>query len=263
MLPSYLIIGAQRAGSTSLFSYLTSHPLVGAPTLKEVHFFDENFPRGLAWYRRHMPSRRWQRSVAERANRAPMVGEASPYYLFHPAVPARVRATLPDTRIIALLRDPAARTYSHYQHERAKGREPLPFLDALQQEPARLAGLESRLLRDPNYRSSVHKNQSYAARSAYADQLERWFDVFPQEQILVIRSEELFTAPGPTYARVLEFLALEPFDGVEFKVMNQRSYPPLDAEAQAWLVERFREPNRRLTELLGPEFIWPSPAADR
>ncbi len=261
ILPGYLIVGAQRAGSTSLFSYLSSHPLVGAPTLKEVHFFDEHYAEGLAWYRRHMPSGRWRRSVSERTGRSPIVGEASPYYLFHPAVPARVIVALPAVRLIALLRDPVARAYSHYQHERAQGREPLPFLEALESEPARLAGEESRLLGDPSYRSPAHKNQSYASRGLYAEQLERWFDVFPREQILVLRSEDLFSEPARTYARVLEFLELEPFDGLDFEIMNRRSYPTLDPAARAWLRDRFREPNHRLRELLGSEFVWPDAGA--
>ncbi len=118
-LPDFLVIGAQRAGSTSLFAQLCAHPGVAAPSHKEIHYFDLQSFRGPRWYRSHFPP------VA--SSRGRITGEASPYYLFHPAVPARVAEALPEVRLIALLRDPVARAYSHYQLSVRDGHEHARF----------------------------------------------------------------------------------------------------------------------------------------
>ena len=187
-LPDFLIIGAQRAGSSSLFAYVCAHPSVAEPTHKEIHFFDNNWFRGLDWYRRYFPLR------ARMGGR--ITGEASPYYLFHPAAAGRVAETLPDVRLIAVLRDPVERAYSAYQLARRQGHETLEFEEALAREVERLAGEEERILADPRYASVAHRRFSYRTRGLYAEQLERWYERFPREQLLVVRSEDLFAEPG-------------------------------------------------------------------
>ena len=243
-LPGFLIVGAQRAGSSSLFSYVIAHPQVAAPTHKELHFFDNNYFRGLPWYRRHFP-------LSLRRGSPRLTGEASPYYLFHPAVPERVKATLPDVRLIAVLRDPVERAYSQYQHAVRDGHETLSFEDALEREDERLAGERERLEQDPRYLSVAHRHFSYRTRGLYAEQLEHWYATFPREQLLVLRSEDLFADPDGKLQGVYAFLGLEPFSLPSYPALNQRPYEPMSDEARAFLTEAYREPNRRLEELLG------------
>src|SRR5947209_1159841 len=138
-LPDFLIIGAQKAGTTSLYRYLAAHPDIVASTRKEVHFFDINFWRGEWWYRSLFPLRRRLQRRPPLRNRPAITGEASPYYLFHPFAPERAAQLLPDAKLIVLLRDPVERAWSHYRHEVANGRETMTFPDALAAEPARLA----------------------------------------------------------------------------------------------------------------------------
>src|SRR5439155_3447898 len=152
MLPDYLIIGAQRAGTTSLYLYLTQHPCVAPVVIgKGVHYFDVDFAKGPGWYRGHFPvaARRYLSRVGR--DRPLITGEGSPYYLFHPLVPERVAALLPEARLIALLRDPVERAYSHYQHFVERGIETLTFEQALEAEPERLKGEVERLHRYPLY----------------------------------------------------------------------------------------------------------------
>ncbi len=134
-LPGAVIIGAQKCGTSSLHNYLTQSPGVIAPLRKEVHYFDVNYGRGEGWYRGHFG----------RQGEPGLNLDSSPYYLFHPAVPARMHELLPDARLIVLLRNPARRAYSHYWHERDKGREKLSFEAAIDAEPARLGQVEERL----------------------------------------------------------------------------------------------------------------------
>src|SRR6266480_7948081 len=129
-LPDFLILGAQKAGTTALYAYLRQHPEITGPSWKEVSFFDRHYARGEAWYRGNFPN-----SLRARGK---LVGEASPSYLFHPLAPERVAGLVPEAKLIALVRNPVDRAYSHYQHEVALGREPLSFEDAVAAEYERL-----------------------------------------------------------------------------------------------------------------------------
>jgi hypothetical protein len=257
LLPDYLIIGAQRAGTTSLHRYLIQHPGVRTTLrTKGVHFFDTGYGRGMSWYASRFPTRLTAWYVARRHGVELRTGEASPYYLFHPQVPARVAEHLPQVKLIALLRDPVGRAYSHYQHEAARGFETLSFEEAIEAEPARLAGEEERMLAEPLYHSFAHQHHSYLARGRYAEQLERWLARFDERQLLVLSSERFFAEPEATFARVLEFLELPAFPPGAFERHNGYDYRTMGEEVRGRLAEHFREPNRRLYELLGDDFGW-------
>lgn len=256
VLPDFLIIGAMRAGSTSLYSYLAGHPLVGTSTHKEIHFFDLNYHRGLHWYRRHFPSQLARAHARLRHGGELVTGEASPYYVFHPHVPSRVAATLPGVKLIALLRDPVERAYSHYQLEARVGNETLSFEEALDREPERIRSEEERIRRDPAYRSLAHRRFSYLSRGVYADQLERWLSLFPRDQILVLRSEDFFADTGTVFGQVLGFLGLPPYAPPSFPVLNRSPDSAMTPAVRERLVTYFREPNVRLYELLGRDLGW-------
>jgi hypothetical protein len=257
LLPDYLIIGAQRAGTTSLHRYLVQHP--GVRTMlrtKGVHFFDTAYGRGMSWYASRFPTKLTAWWVARRHDVELRTGEASPYYLFHPLVPDRVAEHLPQVKLIALLRDPVGRAYSHYQHEVARGFETLSFEEAVEAEPVRLAGETERMLADPRYHSFAHQHHSYLARGRYAEQLERWRARFDDRQLLVLSSERFFAEPEPTFRRVLDFLELPPFTPDAFEKHNAHDYRRMGAEVHARLVDHYREPNATLYESLGDDFGW-------
>src|SRR6266540_3594706 len=153
-LPSVLIIGAQRSGTTSLFNYLTQHPDVLPPLGKEIHYFDFHYARGVDYYRGRFP-------YSHRLRNGALTLDATPYYLMHPLVPQRAARLLPDVKLIAVLRNPISRALSHYQHEVRGGREPLSFVEALDKEAERLAGEEERLREEPGYYSWNHHRYGY------------------------------------------------------------------------------------------------------
>jgi len=244
-LPDFLILGAQKAGTTALYAYLRWHPEITGPSFKEVSFFDRHYAKGERWYRAHMPVRR--RSL---------VGEASPSYLFHPLAPERVAGMLPGARLIALLRNPVDRAFSHYQHEVALGREPLSFGDAVDREDERMQGELERMLRDPSYFSLAWWNYTYVARGRYAEQLERWFAAFPREQLLVLFTEELSADTAATYRRVLDFLGVTARDLETYPRIFDRDYADMNPGTRARLHKEFENPNRRLASLLGRDLPW-------
>ena len=245
-LPDFLVIGAQKAGTTALYAYLRWHPGIAGPSWKEVSFFDRHWWRGEAWYRGQFPLRAGER----------LVGEASPSYLFHPLAPERARSLVPGAKLVALLRDPVDRAYSQYQHEVALGREPLSFEDALAAEDERLVGEVERLIADPRAFSRAWWDHTYTARGRYAEQLERWLEAFPSEELLVVRTEDLGERPAETYASILAFLGAEPHELPDYPRVFDRDYEPMRAETRAALAATFAEPNRRLEALLGRELGW-------
>lgn len=255
-LPDYVMIGTQRGGTSSLHDYLNQHPRILTSLRKEVQFFSRHYARGTSWYRGNFPTRLTVELAARRSGGEPVVGEASPYYLFHPAAADRMSQVLPDARIVVMLRNPVSRAFSHYQHNRSLGLEPLTFPEALAREDERTAGEAERVAADPSGTSWALQHFSYAARGMYREQLDRWFAVYRREQFLLLRSEDFFADPQAVYDRTLEFLGVEPRPLRTTRPVNSRSYERLDPETREQLAERFREPNRRLAELLGPEFSW-------
>lgn len=256
-LPEFLIVGAQRAGTTSLFRALLRHPGVIAPVRrKEAHFFDHRYRSGLSAYRAEFPTSMARRRREEVIGFAPITGEATPYYLFHPLAPSRVATSLPDVKIVVMLRDPVTRAYSHYRHSVAWDFEPLSFEDALEAEPHRLAGEEERIRHRPGYRSFAHQHQSYVARGNYLPQVRRWQEVVPPERMLVLVSEELFAEPHVNWCRVTSFLGLpeEPLAGLERA--NVAAGPPMLPETRAALREHFSPLNEELAQTLGRSLPW-------
>lgn len=263
LLPTFLIIGGQRCGTSSLYSYLLKHPAVGGFFSKEIYYFDRHYRRDVAWYRSHFPLQTYRLYVQHRFGIVPPIGEATPDYLFHPHAAARVWKFNPEMKLIAVLRDPVVRAQSNYHLERALGNETLPFASAIQREPERVAGELERMLEDSSYWSWKRQHFSYLARGLYKEQLERWFEYFPREQILVLRSEDLFADPAGVTTQALEFLDVPALEGLEYRIENQRDYEPMEPETNAYLTAYYDRPSRELHTLLNRDFDWsPSSLSD-
>lgn len=248
MLPDILLLGGQKCGTSSLHHYLVQHPDVGAPRLKEVHYFDVNADRSELWYRSHFPRR----------GLFPHAVDSSPYYIYHPAVPRRAHRLLPDAKLIVLLREPVKRTYSHYHHAFRLGLETLSFEDAIAQEEERLAGTDAFLLSSRGARSDAHRHQSYVSRSVYAPQIARWYEHFDRSQFLFLTSEDLFTDPATTVERVHSWLGLSPAQPTDLAPMNVGSYQPLEGPMADQLAERFAADRVEVERLTGMTLPWPS-----
>jgi hypothetical protein len=250
-LPSFIVIGAQKCGTTSLHDYLAQHPAIASSRIKEVQYFDvpERYANGEEWYRAQFPL------PTPRDPR--MAFESTPNYLFHRDVPARIARLLPDVRLIAVLRHPGERAVSGYRHEVRRGREPLPLRDALLAEADRVAPA----LAAADYDSPVLRNCSYLGRGRYAEQLERYYALFPRDKVLVVRSEDLFAHPEVVIAEITDFLGLPPMpETVRFPRLNAATphgpgsaIPP---EVSDVLSEHFDPHNARLEQMLGRSFDW-------
>jgi len=257
MVPAFLIVGAQRCGTSSMSRALSQHPAVFKAVLhKGVHYFDTGYDHGPGWYRGHFPLRARARLTARPAGAAPMAFESSPYYMFHPLAAARIARDLPGVKLLVLLRDPVERAYSAHAHERARGFETEPFERALELEDERLAGEAERLKSDPRYVSYHHQHHGYRARGRYAEQLERLEQLFGRDRIHVIDSGDFFADPRPVYDGVLDFLQLPGGFYPVFERHNARPRSPMPPSVRFSLEQYYRPPDDRLASWLGRDPSW-------
>jgi Sulfotransferase domain len=189
VLPNLIVIGAAKCGTTSLHEYLHEHPEISMSREKELDFFvpEKSRGRGIDWYESQFDSR------------APVRGESSPSYTAHPfyaGAPARIRALIPDIRLVYLVRDPIERTVSHWLHRVSTHAEMPSFEETLESEQGEwIVGL-----------------------SRYWLQLEQYLAHFPPEQILVVDSDDLRTRRNETLARIFGFVGADPgFRSAEFE----------------------------------------------
>jgi hypothetical protein len=259
-LPDFVIIGGKKCGTTFLYHLLGQHPFVQPAASKELHFFDALFEQeSVEWYRQCFPAPRWENG------RRTITGEASPYMANRPA-PERMAEVVPQARLIALLRNPVERAYSDYQMVARKDREHKTFEEAIGlQQPAdagkaRPPGKEGENF-DGKGSTNLNEDSEYLSRSVYVDQLLRWSEFFPREQMLVLKSEDFFENPHQTLKSVLEFLGLPEWEPEASEIIprkrNKGSYEEeMDPATRRRLEEYFEPHNRRLYGYLGVDLGW-------
>lgn len=254
MQPAFLVIGAQRCGTTSLFRVLSDHPDVVRPTAsKGIGFFDVNYHRGRRWYAGHFPLR-----VIRHGK---MTFESSGYYAFHPAASGRIRRELPDAKVVLMVRNPVDRAHSAHRHELARGYEHLEFSEALKMEPKRLEGEVEKMLRDPRYLSFGHRHHAYLSRGRYIEQLERFARDLGREQVYVVDADRLFTDPNTELTALFSWLELTPWLPAGFSRWNARPRDAMDPETRERLSAIFEEADQRLAEFMGRVPSWRKPQA--
>lgn len=275
-LPDFVIVGAQRSGTTSLYRYLDGHPGVFMAATKELHYFDRHHEQGCDWYQQQFAG----------AGHDQVAGEATPRYMSDRSAMDRLAATLPGARLVAILRNPVERAYSHYWMERARGREHLSFEDAIAAEAAR---------DDPEILPA------YLGQGRYLGQVRRITERFPREHLLVLLFDDLRRDPTGTIAGLCRFLGVDdhvtpPIVGrtvnsfVAFRSLRLRrltklvppslplvaaalgrlnakpsgAYPPLGSETRARLVELLSADNEALGDWLGRDLqMWNNPDGTR
>ena len=227
-VPDFIIIGAQRCGTTSLQTYLAAHPDIVAPRMKEVDFFTNNYDRGFGWYDKQLGPKRPGK----------LRGEKSPNYLIDRKAPVRIAKLGHPIKFIVILRNPVDRIYSHWKLMRKLHLDARPFDEAIHYSIKR---------RDGWY--------PYLKRGHYAEQLEHWFSTLTIEQFYIIRSKDFYKNTGKVYNKVLRFLGLSPHQLKVYKKYGRTSsWGKISENMREWLTDYYRPHNRRLNELLGRQF---------
>jgi len=257
ILPDFIIIGAQKCGTSSIYFNLRKHIWVSSALTKEIHFFDNNYKKGINWYRRHFPSECYRKIARSLLNKNIITGEASPDYIFHYYAPGRIYSTLPDVKLLVFLRNPADRAYSHYQHYLRQGLENLSFEEALGKEDERLGGELEKMKANPDYYSFNYHHYSYRTRGIYIKQLKRWMEIFPRNQFLISSSEDFYRDPDTVYQEILDFLGLPALRPGSFSKYNVgKKYAGMKNSTRKKLIEFYKPYNQKPYEFLARDFKW-------
>ncbi|QGQ44715.1 sulfotransferase domain-containing protein [Metabacillus sediminilitoris] len=235
--PDFLIIGAQKCGTTSLYNYLIKHPEILEASRKEIHFFDNNYNKGIEWYKKQFP-------LETRRKQGYITGEATPKYIYDPNVPQRVYHYMPNVKLIVLLRNPVDRAYSNYHMDINKKLPELLRNESINDYISFEEALE------------VDIGQIYMKRGMYADQLERWLKFFPKSQMLILQSEQFFSNPLKTLKEVQRFLGVPYREIYDYKVYMKGDYKPINTNTRKKLLSFFKPYNDRLNQLLKVHFHW-------
>lgn len=233
---NFIICGTQKGGTTALDEYLRENPLICMAEKKEVHFFDneEHFSKKVDYSLYH--------SLFNPSSFHGLLGEATPIYMYWYTAPRRIWEYNPDMKLIVLLRNPIERAYSHWNMEKSRGYEELPFWDAVQYERDRC-------------RQALplqHRIYSYIDRGFYVEQLRRLWTYFPRNQVMVLKSEYLKYRPQEALRDVYDFLDVDGGNAVSCKNVHSRSYDsPMTKNEKSFLQHVYEFEIRELERELG------------
>jgi hypothetical protein len=219
--PTFIGIGAQKCASTWLHRILASHPSVNVPAIKEANFFSDRFDHGYQWY---------EKLFAACDPRSQM-GEVSPSYLHHPAVPARVCSYHPEIKILLTLRDPVERAMSNHRHE------------------VRLGHIEGK---DLSFEAGLANNPMYVEQGLYAKHLGNWLQYFPRQQIFIALMDDIESDPGRVARDVFQFLEID--DTFRPEAVTKRFNQSVNSRIE--MLFRAKERVYQMTRAPGVSWLW-------
>jgi tetratricopeptide (TPR) repeat protein len=241
--PDFIIAGASKGGTSSLYNYLSYHPQLLLSHKKELDFFWQNFERGIDWYLAHFPT------ITDNDNF--LTGEATPNYLRFPVVAQRIKEYCPQTKIIILLRNPVDRTISWHYHKINTGLTKGDLETAITQEIEQLEILSETELMTGGYRPIDN-----IFSSLYYYQLKAWMEYLPREKFLILKSEEFYSHTAASMEQVFSFLGIPAQQLKEYSKVNVGSYKQVEPTIRKKLVEYFQPYNQQLEEFINLEFNW-------
>ena len=247
VLPDLIVIGVVRSGTTSLYHHLSQHPCMKMSAYDELGFFDINYDLGKYWYRSMFPTKFHKEKIIKKYGKF-MTYDVTPFYIYNEKVPKRIHETLPNSKIIVILRNPIDRAYSNYFINKQEKK----FEDVIANEKKIIDKIDR--TNEEEYYKFVHT--SLLARGFYAEQLEKWYKIFSKDHILVIKSEEFARDTKKIMNEIFQFLELKNYNIQDISKKNEIHYEPIKKETRKDLIEYFRPHNKKLYSLIGRDFDW-------
>lgn len=246
--PSFLVIGAQKSGTTALYDYLCLHPQITAAYQKETKYFDLYPNKSKEWYYGFFPKQK----------DGIISGEATPDYFFDSAVPERIHNLFPDIKLILILRDPVERAISHFNYNKDRGIEHLSLSEAIKEEEIRIdknGHLPVEL--DSGFTSSYKREYSYIQRGKYINQLNQWLKYFNQNQFFICSTESLKSNPDILLKKIFAFLDIKNHSiETTLKSNVSKSSFSLSEEDSNQIKEIFKPFNEQLFKQIDERFNW-------
>ena len=253
VLPDFLVIGAKRCGTTSLFYHLPEHPCISKSPHDNMGFFNDNFHLGVNWYKSFFPTIFTRNKIKSEFGNF-LAFDVTTTYMEEESTANNVYQTKPNMKIIVILRNPVDRAYSQYHLNLREKAEKRSFEDAMEENMNEL-NKESYERYEIKPKFSVEEN-NYLKKGLYAQQLRHWLKIFPRENILIISTEEFESNQQIIYNKIFEFLNISKFEVKNTKKMQKGNYPPIKSETRNLLLDYFRPHNHELFELINMEFDW-------
>lgn len=242
--PQFMVIGAEKSGTTSLYHYLNQHPQFLPSIEKELDFFDIEFNRGIDWYLAHFPPIPAQHNF--------VTGEVSANYIYSQKSPQRIWDVFPQLKLIVILRNPVERAISRYHMLLKQGSPKQPFEQAINREINNI----SASIKTGEIPWIVLNGNRNIGNSLYVYHLQRWLEVFPREQLLILKSEEFYQNPAATLKQIFDYLEVPNYELSNYQKYNAGSYSPISEQMRSQLADFFEPHNQKLADYLGMEFNW-------
>ena len=256
ILPDFLVIGVGRGGTTSCFHYLSQHPSIIGSAYDEIGFFDENFHLGLNWYRSMFPTKFLKKKIVKKFGKC-LTYDVTPAYIRKPWAARRIKELFPEIKLIALLRNPVDKAYSHYNSKmQVEGDTKTTFEEMIEEDIKMIEKFENTnsIIDDEYFRNYIEK--SPLGRGLYAQQLKIWFELFDPKQILILTSEELSTETNKAMNKIFQFLDLPDYEIPDTVKRSTANYTNMKMDTRKKLISFFSKYNQDLFKLLNQEFDW-------
>lgn len=249
ILPNFIIIGAKRCGTTSLYHHLGEHPCIIRAKRDNVGFFNNNFELGLNYYKSFFPSI-WSKNRIISKEKYFMTFDVTTGYLLNPIVATNISETIPDVKLILIVRNPVDRAYSEYNlitNQKS-------FEELISDEINKTDRGNNNTLGNV---IDFTKNESFLLRKGmYAKQLFPWFKIFPKDQFLILSAEDYAVTPQKVYNDIFKFLGLPQYQITNMQKVNKGSYAQMNTPTRELLVNYFRRYNDDFFKLIGKSFDW-------
>ena len=253
VLPDFLVIGAKRCGTTSLFYHLPEHPCISKSPHDNMGFFNDNFHLGVNWYKSFFPTIFTRNKIKSEFGNF-LAFDVTTTYMEEESTANNVYQIKPNMKIIVILRNPVDRAYSQYHLNLREKAEKRSFEDAMEENMNEL-NKESYERYEIKPKFSVEEN-NYLKKGLYAQQLRHWLNIFPMESMLILSTEEFESNQQVIYNKIFEFLNISQFEVKNTEKMEKGSYPQMKSETRSLLLDYFRSYNKELFRLIDKKFDW-------
>jgi len=252
LLPNFIIVGAVRCGTTSLYYNICEHSCVLPADYDEIGFFDSNYELGINWYKSMFPTKIERKKIESKTGIC-ITGEDTPFYFWDKKAIERIKKEIPKIKLIVLLRNPIDRAYSNYHLGIRLGTESLTFEDSIKNE---IDLLERNNDLESDRIEKFLRTRSYIAKGLYYNQIKNWFEVFSKEQILVLSTENLAKNPQETLEQIFNFLGLPNEQIKNLQHRKVEDYQKMEEDTRQFLRKLFKPHNEKLFELIKEKFDW-------
>jgi len=253
VLPDFLVIGAKRCGTTSLFYHLPEHPCISKSPHDNMGFFNDNFHLGVNWYKSFFPTIFTRNKIKSEFGNF-LAFDVTTTYMEEESTANNVYQIKPNMKIIVILRNPVDRAYSQYHLNLREKTEKRSFEDAMEENMNEL-NKESHERYEIKPKFSAEEN-NYLKKGLYAQQLRHWLNIFPMESMLILSTEEFESNQQAIYNKIFEFLNISQFEVKNTEKMEKGSYPQMKSETRSLLLDYFRSHNNELFKLINKKFDW-------